>query len=137
MTTRRQFLGTGISAAVAGFFLRVDVMGIPLFKSLRDNQFTSKMRSLIGERFFVTSSDGGIQREIKLVEVRVIEHPHDKELGIKRECVSLLFEGKQTEGLKQGTYRFNNWRFGEESFFLVPVTSEQGLFEVTVNKLVV
>ncbi len=138
MVSRRRFITVGAAVAATGVVTRGTYGGVPaIANAVEDVENTvvsaDSIRKLVGNQFVIRDRLTGRKEVVRLIEVKDFSNPSDKELGIQRESYSLLFEGRKEYTLDQGVYEFINGSMPDSMLFVVPVTPDQGIYEVNFN----
>ncbi|MDH3494673.1 MAG: hypothetical protein OEM82_14045 [Acidobacteriota bacterium] len=139
MVSRRRFVKMGGTMAAAGLMAAGPLGGnfLKVIAGERASAFSKDgFKSLIGKQFNVHDVVTGEKGRLKLVEVKEIANPLDKNMGIDRDSYSVLFENVRGNELGQSNYRFDNDEFGDIDLLMVPVTKDAGYHEILFNNFV-
>lgn len=134
MVTRRRFLTLGAAGVVSAGLLGDVARGSAVLADLGNKNLNAySFERDIGKSFVIKDRENGTTSVLKLIEVKEIKSPADKNMGIKRESCSLLFEGSKSDLLDQGVYEFIDRSMPDAPLLVVPVTADAGIYEVNFN----
>lgn len=142
MTTRRDFIKKGSLAGFiglsAGVFGNLRARGnapLRLFNPRSEGLSMKMFEPHIGSTFGVFDEQNPLLGDLKLVGVKELSYRKNSIRKIETDSFSLLF--KQTSGdfLNQKMYIFNHDQVYDFEAFLVPVSFDEGFYELNFNNL--